>query len=61
MASRLRKKTVTSKHKTARKSRPPRIEIARRAYEIFVGRGAADGHDIEDWLQAETELLARQN
>jgi HSP20 family protein len=31
--------------------------VARRAYELFEGRGRQDGHDLEDWLQAETELL----
>jgi hypothetical protein len=32
-------------------------EIERRAYEIFMARGAEPGHDLEDWLQAERELL----
>ena len=31
--------------------------ITRRAFEIFDGRGRADGHDLEDWLRAESELL----
>ncbi len=31
--------------------------IARRAFEAFEGRGRADGHDLEDWLRAESELL----
>lgn len=31
--------------------------IARRAFEIFDGRGRADGHDLEDWFRAESELL----
>ena len=31
--------------------------IARRAFEIFEERGRAFGHDLEDWLQAESELL----
>jgi hypothetical protein len=30
--------------------------IARRAYEIYMNRGGAEGHDIDDWLQAEREL-----
>lgn len=30
--------------------------IARRAYEIYLSRGGADGHDIDDWLDAEREL-----
>jgi HSP20 family molecular chaperone IbpA len=31
--------------------------IARRAYEHFEHRGHVPGHEIEDWEQAETELL----
>jgi hypothetical protein len=30
--------------------------IARRAYEIYCERGCEDGHDMEDWFQAEREL-----
>jgi hypothetical protein len=33
-----------------------RDAIARRAYEIYMDRGGADGHDVDDWLQAEREL-----
>lgn len=32
--------------------------IARRAYDIYQGRGHVDGHDKEDWLQAESEVVA---
>ena len=32
--------------------------IARRAYELFELRGAAHGHDWDDWLSAERELGA---
>ena len=31
-------------------------DIARRAFELYCARGCEDGHDIEDWLQAEREL-----
>lgn len=37
---------------------PSGPEIAARAYEIFLSRGASDGHDLDDWLQAERELTA---
>jgi ribosomal protein L7/L12 len=30
--------------------------IAVRAYERFLTRGGEHGHDVEDWLAAETEL-----
>ena len=31
--------------------------IAKRAYELFMFRGFANGHDLEDWFAAERELL----
>lgn len=34
-----------------------REAVARRAYEIFVSRGAKCGHELKDWHQAETELI----
>jgi hypothetical protein len=61
MPTTLRKKAVSSKPKAAAKRRSARREIARRAYEIFLARGGHDGHDLEDWLQAEAELSGRRN
>jgi Protein of unknown function (DUF2934) len=40
--------------------RPTHQEIAVRAYQLYVERGRADGHDVEDWLQAKQQLLAKQ-
>jgi len=34
-------------------------EISRRAYELFLERGGADGADLDDWLRAERELGGR--
>jgi HSP20 family protein len=31
--------------------------IARRAFELFQGNGQWFGHDLDDWLRAESELL----
>jgi hypothetical protein len=31
--------------------------IALRAYELFEARGCVDGFDLQDWLQAEREIL----
>jgi hypothetical protein len=36
---------------------PTREQIAARAYQIYLERGCQSGHDIDDWLQAEYELL----
>jgi hypothetical protein len=33
-------------------------DIAKRAYEIYLQRGRADGADREDWQRAERELKA---
>jgi hypothetical protein len=32
------------------------MEIARRAYDLYLARGCEHGHDLDDWLQAEREL-----
>ncbi|MGD1082060.1 MAG: DUF2934 domain-containing protein [Candidatus Sulfotelmatobacter sp.] len=32
-------------------------EIRRLAFEIYVERGHEDGHDLDDWLHAEAEVL----
>jgi len=31
-------------------------DIARRAFEMYCDRGREDGHDVDDWLNAEREL-----
>ncbi|WP_447978996.1 DUF2934 domain-containing protein [Candidatus Nitrospira bockiana] len=35
-------------------------EIAQRAYELYEQRGHGDGHALEDWLQAEREILRQR-
>jgi hypothetical protein len=34
-------------------------EIRRRAYDLYEARGRGDGHDLEDWLEAEAEITGR--
>ena len=59
-------------HKKARKDvttdqaephyEPTFEQIQQWAYEIYIQRGRTDGFDLDDWLQAESELKAsRQN
>ena len=31
--------------------------IRRRAFQLYEQRGCEDGHDLEDWLQAEAEIM----
>ncbi|MGH9713121.1 MAG: DUF2934 domain-containing protein [Candidatus Acidiferrales bacterium] len=38
---------------------PTREEIEQLAYQIYVKRADAEGSDVEDWLQAERELLVK--
>jgi hypothetical protein len=35
--------------------------IERRAYELYVQRGKQSGSELEDWLQAETEVRQTQD
>ncbi len=35
--------------------------IRRRAYELYEQRGKVDGFALDDWLQAEGEILGVQN
>ena len=46
---------LTGAEKTKREDLEEQVRC--RAYEIYERRGGADGHDLEDWLQAESELL----
>lgn len=34
----------------------PEEKIRQRAYELYDARGRAEGHDFDDWLQAEAEI-----
>ena len=36
-------------------------QIELRAYQLYEQRGRNHGHDIEDWLQAETEIRMQQS
>lgn len=60
MASNVTPIRRTSNEAARTPSLPVHVEqiIRRRAYELFEQRGRADGHAQEDWLRAETEVLA---
>lgn len=52
--------TQTSLHTTSQTSADGMQEqIRRRAYELYELRGREDGHDVEDWLESESEALAK--
>jgi hypothetical protein len=59
-----RKKEDPLLSKTGRESAPAgsdngdvRQRIAVRAYELYRERGCHDGHDFDDWLEAERNIL----
>ena len=35
-------------------------QVRRRAFELYELRGREDGHDLDDWLQAESELVQQR-
>jgi hypothetical protein len=35
-------------------------QIRLRAYQLYETRGREDGHDLDDWLQAEAEILGKK-
>ncbi|KAB2693131.1 DUF2934 domain-containing protein [Ochrobactrum sp. Kaboul] len=39
---------------------PVRVKVELRAYEIWVREGCPSGHDVDHWLQAETEMGSEQ-
>jgi len=64
-AKRKRDDAVTTALDRSAKSLPNRSalvthsDVARRAYDLYLARDCAHGHDVEDWLQAERTLRAR--
>jgi Protein of unknown function (DUF2934) len=49
---------VGSESRTA-EAHPTREEIQLRAYQIYLERDGAHGHDVDDWLEAERELYEK--
>ena len=47
---------VSEKHIQLQSSSTTPEEIRERAYLIYLARGGANGHELDDWLQAEREL-----
>jgi Protein of unknown function (DUF2934) len=33
-------------------------DVARRAYALFLSRGGQHGRDVDDWLEAERQLMS---
>jgi hypothetical protein len=39
----------------------PQEKIAAKAYEIFMSRGGKPGNDLDDWLEAEKEIVRAES
>ena len=59
MSRKLKSSMPTTRKPRSAKSAPTHQEIALRAYEIYVERGGAPGDALQDWTQAERELLEK--
>jgi hypothetical protein len=59
----LPKKKITEFPTSQPKLPEPILEqaIRQRAYELYVERGMVPGHALDDWLQAEAELVQAIN
>ena len=64
---RLTKSTATSRSAAARLNQkeidfvPSPDQVARKAYFTYVNQGSLPGHEVQHWLEAETELIAERN
>ncbi len=47
---------MSEQHPEAAHSTEREVQIRQRAYELYEARGRQDGHDLDDWLQAEAEI-----
>jgi len=51
---------LTTTHQTTKSTGELQEQIRRRAYELYEQRGRHDGHETDDWLQAESEVTQQK-
>lgn len=56
MAKHERKSGRSPVSKRVESSSERRQQVATRAYELYAARGYRQGHEIDDWLEAEREI-----
>jgi len=52
--------TPDTEPQITREARPLTEQIRQRAYELYELRGQGDGHELDDWLLAESELIQKR-
>jgi len=53
------KSSLAGSESRTTEARPTDEEVELLACQIYIERGCADGHDVDDWLQAEHELFEK--
>jgi Protein of unknown function (DUF2934) len=53
------KRTIVEMARTKQHDEMLEHEIRMRAYDLYEERGKCDGHELEDWVRAEREVLRR--
>ena len=51
---------ASTTNQTRESSSESQEQIRRRAYELYEQRGRDDGHELDDWLQAEAEVTQQK-
>jgi hypothetical protein len=51
---------LRTSHQTTESTSELPEQIRRRAYELYEQRGRDDGHELDDWLQAESEVTQQK-
>ena len=51
--------TPDTEPQITREVQPLTEQIRQRAYELYELRGRADGHELDDWLLAESQLIQK--
>ena len=57
MAKTMESSSPTTQKPRAASNQPTQEEIALRAYQIYLKRGATPGNELDDWMQAERQLI----
>jgi len=53
----MKKRSLRGKRGLAESPEQVQEKIQRRAYELYELRGREDGHDLDDWLKADSEVI----
>ena len=53
----MKKRSLRGKRGPAESPEQVQEKIRQRAYELYELRGKEDGHNLDDWLKAESEVI----